>query len=469
MDTIHNTIYDAVIIGGGPAGYAAALRIAQLGGKACLVEKNKVGGVCANQGCIPTKTFLSITHLFSSIQKAAKEGLVFGMAENIVPEYAVIQNHVQTTVHKAVLGIQQLLKAAGVKMIDGCAFPTSAQEVQIFTDEQKLSLLCTLKTKNIILATGSKAKLPPISHPKIVTSNEILTLASIPKELVIIGAGYIGLEMASIFSGLGSKVTIIEIMPSILSGEDPEIATEMQRLMTKQGITFCTDSKVEEFVPQEDYIQLKVIHATTQQQSLLTSDRVLYAVGRIPVFDQELLSKLGIETTASGIVVDDSMQTTLSSVYAVGDVTGKFLLAHVALHQGIIAAESVMGLQSKMEYDSVPRCIYTSPEMAFIGKRGNAEGKFHFAANGRALTENQTEGMVKAYLQDEILVGISILGSNASELLAFAGSMLGKSYKEIKRMIIAHPTLAEAIWEAVLDARGEAIHKLPKRMERKGI
>ncbi len=463
MDAIDDRIYDAVIIGAGPAGYAAALRIAQLGGKACLIEKNKVGGVCANQGCIPTKTFLSIAHLLFSIQKAAKEGLVLGRAENIVPDYAAIQNQVQTTVHKAVLGIQQLLRVAGVKMIEGYAFPNSAQEVQVFTDGQKSSFLCTLKTKNIILATGSKAKLPPISHPKIITSEEIFTLPSAPKELVIIGGGYIGLEMASIFSGLGSKVTIIEILPGILSGEDPEIAAEMQRLMAKQGITILTDSLVEEFRPEENQIVLNVLHTTTQQQSLLTSDLVLYAVGRIPVFDQELLSKLGIETTASGIVVDDSMRTTLPGIYAVGDVTGKFLLAHVALHQGIIAAESVMGLSSRMDYDNVPRCIYTLPEMAFIGKRGNWEGKFHFAANGRALTENQTEGMVKAYLQEEILVGVSILGPNASELLAFAGSMLGKSYKEVKKMIIAHPTLAEAIWEAVLDTRGEAIHKLPRK------
>jgi len=460
MDTIQNTIYDAVIIGGGPAGYGAALRIAQLGGKTCVVEKNKVGGVCANVGCIPTKTFLSIAHLLSLTKKATTAGIVVG---NINPDYAAIQRHVQATVDKTVWGIQQLLKSADIKIIEGCAFPISAQEVQVFADEQKSSLKCTLKTRNIIIATGSKSKLPPLLHPRIITSNEIFMLDSIPQELIIIGGGYIGLEIASIFSGLGSKVTIIEILPGILSGEDSEITAEMQRLMEKEGITFFTDSKVEEFMPQEDCIQLKVLHAKTKQQSLLTSDIVLYAVGRIPVFDQEQLSTLGIETTAAGIIVDDTMQTTLPGAYTVGDVTGKFMLAHVALHQGIVAAESVMGLSNVMNYERVPRCIYTLPEIAFIGKKGNSEGKFHFTANGRALTENQTEGMVKAYLQNEMVVGFSILGPHACELIAFAGSMLGKDYKEIKKMIVAHPTLAEAIWEAVLDAKKEAVHKLPRR------
>lgn len=498
-----NITYDAVIIGGGPGGYAAALRLQQLGGRVCLIEKKKVGGSCATVGCIPTKAGLYWAQLFSSLAEARKLNLWEGTGSI---NFCALQRYIGASAAQAVRGVEQLLTAAGVEVVYGTATIDSPTEISVDAGEEKSTgqqkNLTKIFTKNIIIATGSRPIPPPLAHKNILTSDEFLALKALPAALIIVGAGYVGLEFASLFSSLGSKVTVVELWPRILPEEDEEIGEELLRLLRAKGITILTNTLVEKLGGRaaeqaqsedrsenlsEEPIIVQVLNKTSGKSSTLSAEKVLYAVGRRPVLPAEL-APLGLTFTEQGISTDRSLRTNLTGIYAVGDVTGIIPLAHVAFRQGTVAAESIRGRESKIDYHAIPRCFYTVPEVASIGKISKGMnikvGKFFFRANGRALTENQTAGFVKVYLEaagggdleeknspkgeaagsreETRLVGVSIIGAQASELIALAGSMLGKSYKEITEQVIAHPTLAEAVREAVLDAYGEALHRVKK-------
>ena len=431
--------FDAVIIGGGSGGYTAAIRIAQLGGEACIVEKKCLGGVCANTGCIPTKCLISIAKSFANFKNSEKFGLT---AENISYDIQKIKSRLERTIKKAVKGIENLLASNGVEIIKGFGCVNETGKVIVYDNEKKTKVVCILNAKNIVIASGSNPMRPQsiAKNKNIITSEDVFALTDIPKNLVIIGGGYIGLEFASIFNGLGVNVSVIEKLERILPAEEQEISDELARLMQRTGINISTNTDFSD-------IDLEV-------------DKVLLAMGRQPNLNRQELSNLGVIFSENGIKTDLSMRTNVKGVYAIGDVNGKFLLAYLASAEGIVAAENIMGRKQEMNYNNIPNCIFTIPEVASIGKREGKSGKFPFIANGKAFTMGETDGFVKVYVDDGRLVGASIIGVQASSLIAVAQGLLGKNVEEIKRMIIAHPTLPEAIFEAVLDTEGQAINLL---------
>lgn len=423
--------FDAVIIGGGPGGYSAAIGIAQLGGKACIVEKKWLGGVCANIGCIPTKALVSIAKSISTLKKSQRIGIT---AREISYDIEKIKTWMNSRVKKSVRGVENVLASNGVEVVKGFGYIDTPEKVVVYDSEQKAKITQILETKNIIVATGSKPMWPKsiLQDKDISTTETIFELEDIPKEFLIIGGGYIGLEFACIFNALGSKVCIVEKLPHILNTEEQEISEEITRLMKRAGIDILTNT---------DFGTIK-----------LKADKVLLAVGRQANFDKEELNKLGIEFDKKGINTDLLMKTNVRGIYAVGDVNGKLLLAHVAISEGIVAAENIMGKKREIDYSNVPNCIFSIPEIASIGKREGKSGKFPFIANGKASTMDETDGFVKVYLSAGKLVGASIIGPQASTLIAVVQALLGKDAKEIKKMIVAHPTLPEAIFEAISDA-----------------
>ncbi len=423
--------FDAVIIGGGPGGYSAAVRIAQRGGKACIVERRWLGGVCANTGCIPTKVLVSIAKSISALKKSQKLGIA---VERVSYDALKIKAWMKNRVKRSVKGIESILASNGVEVVKGFGCIDEPGKVLVYDDKEKKKMNQLLDARSIIIATGAKPIRPQsIADDKdIINSENILELEEIPKELLIIGGGYIGLEFACIFNALGTKVCLIEKLPRILDTEEQEISEEITRLMKRAGIDILTNT---------DSCAIK-----------LKADKVLLAVGRQPNFNEEELNKIGIEFDEQGINTDLLMKTSVRGIYAVGDVNGRLLLAHVAISEGIVAAENIMGEKRKMNYSNVPNCIFSIPEIASVGKKEGKAGKFPFIANGKASTMGETDGFVKVYVSAGKLVGASIIGPQASSLIAVVQALLGKDTKEIRRMVVAHPTLPEAIFEAISDA-----------------
>lgn len=422
--------FNAVIIGGGPGGYSAAIRIAQLGGRVCIVEKKWLGGVCANTGCIPTKALAAIAKSISALKNSEKIGITI---KDVSYDIKKIKAWMKSRVKKSVRGIETVLASNGVEVIKGFARLDAPDKVIVYDSEERVKMTQVLDAKNIIVATGSKPITEFIPDDKnIVTSEDLLALENIPKELVIIGGGYIGLEFACIFNALGAKVYVIEKLPRILDTEEQEISKEITRLMKKAGIDILTNT---------DFSNIEI-----------KADKVLLAMGRQANFDNQELNNLGIAFDGRGIKTDSFMKTNIKGIYAVGDVNGKLLLAHVAISEGIVAAENIMDEKQEMDYSNVPSCIFTIPEIAGVGKREGKSGKFPFITNGKASTMAETDGFVKVYVNNRKLVGASIIGPQASSLIAVVQALLGKGTKEIREMVIAHPTLPEAIFEAISDA-----------------
>ncbi len=423
--------FDAVIIGGGPGGYSAAIRIAQLGGKACIVEKKWLGGVCANSGCIPTKTLISIAKSISDFKKAKRFGLSI---EKISCDFSQVKKWVRAVIKRSVLGMQGALNSNNIKIIRGFACIDEPEKIVVYDSEKKLKINQKLEAKNIIIATGSKP-IKPTDIPddkNITTTEDIFALDNIPQNLVIVGGGYIGVEFACIFNALGVKVRLIEKLPRILDTEEHEISEELERLMKRAGIDILKNT---------DFSTIKS-----------KSDKILLAIGRQPNFNHKELKNLGISFDKGGIKTDLSMRTNLQDVYAVGDVNGRLLLAHIAIAEGVVAAENIMGKEQEMDYNNLPNCVFTIPEIASIGKREGKSGKFPFIANGKACAMGETDGFIKVYVKSKKLVGASIIGIQASSLIAIVQALIGKNVEEIKRIVIAHPTLPEAIFKAINNA-----------------
>jgi dihydrolipoamide dehydrogenase len=461
--------YDLVVIGGGPGGYVAAIRAAQLGKKvACIDKRATFGGTCLNVGCIPSKALLDSSEFFAQAKhKAARHGILIPKVDLDV---ATLMKRKDSVVKANTDGIAHLFKKNGVTGIHGTAKVIAPGKVEVTDAKGEKS---TLETGAILLAMGSESStIPalPIDGKQVVTSTEALAFDSVPEHLVVVGGGYIGLEMGSVWLRLGSKVTVVEFLPRILPLNDTEIVGMVQKSLTKQGMTIHTGAKVT-----GAKVSGKKVTVTAQTESgdlKIDCDKVLVAVGRRPVTQGCGLEEVGVKLDKGKVVVDEKFQTSVPGVYAIGDLIDGPMLAHKAMEEGIAIAEMLSGQPAHVNYDAIPSVIYIWPELAAVGKTEDQlkeagieyrVGKFPFLANGRARAMDEIEGVVKilADAKNDRLLGVHIFGPRASDMIAEAVTTIEfvGSAEDIARIVHAHPTLSEAMGEAARVAYfGKAIH-----------
>lgn len=461
-----NEEIDVVIIGGGPGGYVAAIKAAHLGLKAVLVEKDKLGGVCLNKGCIPTKALISTAEILNHIQRAEEFGI---QVKGYSIDFPALMKRKDLITRRLSSGVEQLMKANQVRVIRGEGQIIESRIVEVLDAEGQKEVI---KTKNIIIATGSKVMrlpIPGIDSEGVITSDEALSLSELPSRMIIIGGGVVGIEFAGIFKALGVEVTVVEMLPRILLPVDEEIARRLTQILKRKGIEILTDCKVKEI--KKNHRNLEVLVSTNDGEKRLETEKVLLAAGRVPELGNIDVQRLGIELDKGAIKVDEKMRTNIPGIYAVGDVVGKIMLAHVASREGIVAVENISGKEVLMDYKVVPNCVFSMPEVASVGlteeeaRKENSNikvSKFPFMANGKALGMGETEGMVKIIAEADTseLLGVHILGVHASDLIAegtLALSMEATAF-EIVNTIHAHPTLAETIAEAAEGIIGKPIH-----------
>ncbi len=462
--------YDVIVIGGGPAGYYAAIRSAQLGLKPALVEMDNLGGVCANHGCIPTKSYYAVAKLLSQSKKASEYGL---KGASFKPDMKAILERKNKIVSQLVNGVGLLLKSNKVDVYNGRASLLPGKSLEVLSSKGKEKLA----GKNIVIATGSAPiKLPGIDYDgkSILTSKDILSINKIPDSLLIVGGGVIGVEMAGIFNTFGSKVTIVEMLPDVIPMEDPEISSFMKRQLIAQGIEIYTSSKVEKIKKTKDKVKVNISTQTDSKD--FSVSHVLVSVGRKPYLSGMGLEKAGFDKNARNIMVNQNMQTPVPGIYAAGDAAGKGFLAYIASAQGLVAAENIAGEKSEYDESVIPNCIWSQPEVASVGLKENqakekgidvVTGKFPFAANGKAISMGKTQGFVKAVVDKKYrqILGIHIVGPDATQLIPEACMALRceATVNEFDRASHAHPTLSEAVMEAVNNAVGKAIDIPPKK------
>lgn len=460
---------DIIIIGGGPGGYVAALRGAQLKRSVVLIENDRVGGTCINYGCIPTKYLLYQTHLFSETKESK---IIDGPLKELKINWKNMQKEKQRVVGQLVKGLEFILKKNGIEVIKGKGTLESERRVIIRRGEEE----GVIEGEKIILATGSHSADLPFLAPngkEVITSREALEFKSIPEKMLIIGAGVIGIELGAIYQRLGSDISVLEIMPTILPGWDKEIVSRLQRILKIQGLKIFTQMKIEESTVEKGFVTLKGRCLKDNISFKFKGEKVLLATGRKPNSDDLKSSLLEIELDEPGFVrVNSHLETSIPGIYAIGDLTGGKLLAHKASHEGIVAAENASGARKIVDYNALPMAVFTEPEFSSIGlteeeaqKNGikTKIGRFPIRASGRALTMEKEEGLVKviANEKDEI-IGAHILAPNASEIMAEISLAMSKSLKiqDIASSIHIHPTLSESVMEASMKAKGMALHIL---------
>jgi dihydrolipoamide dehydrogenase len=461
-----------VIIGGGPGGYVAAIRAAQLGARVTLIEKDKIGGTCLNRGCIPTKALLSDAKMLCSLRNSPVFQTLLN--ERFNPLESMMERK-KKVVQDLVKGVGMLLESHHVVVTHAHADLLGQHQVILSYHNGKKE---TVEADMIILAPGSKLKTPSNISPdgeKIITSDEALEIKKIPREIAIIGGGYIGVEFATIFNALGSKVMIIEILDNILPGLEDELVRNLRRFLERDGIKILTKSKVEDLHPMGE--GLRLIVKTPQGLQDVAVEKMLLAVGRSPNLGLDF-QKAGVEVSSAGIRVNRKMETTSPSIYAIGDVIGGTLLAHVAMEEGVVAAENVMGIDHEIEDPLIPLCIFTFPEIASIGltereARGKGAikiGRFPFRSNPTAVISGEIDGLIKVVVdkENDRILGVHIIGHDASTLISIASFLMEQNIKarEFSRLVQAHPTTPEALKEAFLDADGLALH-LPRPLRTK--
>ena len=456
--------YDVVVVGAGPGGYVAAIRAGQLGLKTAVVEADEVGGVCLNWGCIPSKSLLRNAEVLSLFKRAAEFGISY---DNLSYDFGTAISRSRTVVRRLTNGVKSLLKKNKVDLVNGFARLEDASTIAVDGDAR------TITAKNIIVATGTRPRPVPgleIDGDVVISSREALELPEAPSPVVIVGGGATGVEFAYLYRAYDAEVTVVEMLPHLLPSEDEEISRQLERSFSRQGIKALTGSRVTDVKRTLEGVTLTV--ETPDGSASLDCRRVLVAAGVQGNTDDIGLEDVGVEVERSFIRVDENMRTGVPGIYAIGDVTGKMLLAHVAMAQGVLAVEGIAGIRSPaLDYKKMPRATYCNPQVTSFGytekEAGEMErsvkiGKFPFQANGKALALGESEGMVKLVVDadtDEI-IGAHMIGPEVTEALpeiAITG-MLEGSVNELGLLVHSHPTLSEAVKEAALAANGEAIH-----------
>jgi dihydrolipoamide dehydrogenase len=454
-----------VIIGGGPAGYVAAIRAAQLSAQVILVEREALGGTCLNWGCIPTKTLLYSARLYRTLLDTRRFGVYAGSSSFRFDKMVENKNAVVQT---SVSGIENLLKKYHVELVRGSGELLDASTVQIRTDRGDT---VEKAADAIVIATGSEPLVPgfvPLDKDRIITTNEALHLDHLPGSIVVVGGSVSGCEFACLFGLLGAEVTLVEMLPRIVPTEDAEISRRLEGAFRSLGIRVKTRTALKTVEKQDPSGSVTL---TMESGDRVTADYCLLALGRTLNIQGIGLERLGAHFSAKGIAVNERMETNIKNVYAVGDVTGRILLAHVAIEQGIVAAENIMEGDAVLDYSAVPSFIYTAPEIGSVGMKEDEaraqgidviQGKAIFKTNAMAHAMGQTSGFVKTLVDRETkrILGVHILGPHATDLLGEATAIVRTQMNvdELKRIMHPHPTLSESVKEAVLASVGEAIH-----------
>jgi len=445
--------YDIAIIGGGPAGYNAAEKAAINGLKTVLFEKNAIGGVCLNEGCIPTKTLLYSAKLLDNMKGASKYGILEG--EQAGFDLGKIISRKDKVVKKLTGGVKMKLTSSGVEIVEGVAtlLGEKSDKIRISCNEVEYVV------KYVLVCTGSDTIIPPIKGLADVaywTSKEALEIKELPKSLVIIGGGVIGIEFASFFNSMGVKVTVIEMMPEILGAMDKETSAMLRKEYAKKGIDFHLNTKVTEVSPEGLTIE------KDSKTSIINADRILLSVGRKANTDKVGLSNLSVEILRNGVKVNEYMQTSHPRVYACGDITGYSMLAHTAIRESDVAVNHILGIDDPMSYKAIPGVVYTNPEIAGIGKTEEelkAAGTYYqvlklpMAYSGRFVAENELgNGLCKLIIDEEAkIIGCHMLGNPASELITIAGMAIEQelTVDDFRKVVFPHPTVSEIIHESL--------------------
>jgi len=461
--------FDVIVLGSGPAGYVCAIRLTQLGLKtACVESRETLGGTCLNIGCIPSKSLLNLSENYFKAKNFENLGIEIGKLKLNLPKMMEVKDKAVSTLTK---GIEFLFKKNKVTFIKGFASFKSKNEIKVIDKNNKEKIL---QSKSIIIATGSlPVSLPGIQFDeiKILSSTGALSIPQVPKKMIVVGGGYIGLEMGSVWSRLGSDVEVVEFLDHITPGMDKEISNEFQKLLKKQGINFNLKTKVESIFKNNTGVTIKTTDEKGNKKQF-DCDVVLISVGRKPNTNNLNLEKIGIKKDQKGrIKINKYFQTNVKNIYAIGDVIEGPMLAHKAEEEGIAVAEIVAGQSGNVNYDIIPGVIYTSPEVASIGKTEEQlkiskidykVGKFPFMANSRAKAINESEGFVKilADSKSDLVLGVHIIGPHAGEMIAEVAIAMefGASSEDIARTCHAHPTFSEAIKEAALSVDKRQIH-----------
>ncbi|MGC9336311.1 MAG: dihydrolipoyl dehydrogenase [Anaerolineae bacterium] len=462
--------HDVVIIGGGPGGYVAAIRCAQLGLKVALVEKENIGGVCLNWGCIPTKALLRNAEVISLLS----QGKEFGFSvSDVVVDYAAAVDRSRKVSDRLVKGVELLMREYDVEVIAGTGSLASSTMIEVALNDGGRR---ELQAPNIILATGSRARTIPGIAPdgqRILTYREAIVLPEVPASVVVVGAGPIGMEFAQIWQAYGSQVTVVEMLPRAVPLEDEEVSAVVERAFKRRKIKLLTSTRLEGIDPADQGVHVRI--SGKKGDDTLEAERVLIAIGVQPNSDELGLEDVGLKLERGAVVVDECMRTNVAGIYAIGDLTGKLALAHVASAQAIVAAEAIAGVETHpLDYEAMPRCTYCQPQVASFGLTEAAAreqghqvrvGKFFFLANGKALGLGERDGFAKIVADEtsgEIL-GAHLVGPEVTELLPEL--VLARTWEltpeEIARSVHAHPTLSEAVAEAAHGVFGQAIHGRP--------
>lgn len=461
-----NYDYDLAVIGGGPGGYVAAIRAAQMGARVILAEKDKLGGTCLNRGCIPTKSLLADVQPLHQIRRSG----VYNGASKLTGSLAKMQRRKNKVVASMSSGVEGLLKANQVRLVRAEARLLDAHTLELKGPEAEEKI----SAAHVIIATGSRpSPLPGIAPDgkDVITSDEALELSKAPAKLIIIGGGVIGVELATIFALLGSKVTIVELLPEIVASEDPEVIAALKASLEDMGVKIITGVKAGEVKKVSRGVSL-VLSDAQGGQSTLGASKILLAVGRAPNTEGWGREVLGLRLDGPFVEVDAGMGTSLPGVYAIGDVVGKSMLAHTASEEGVVAVENIMGSPRQIDYQRIPNCIYTFPEVASVGLNqaqaksqglAVAVGKFPYRFNGKASAMGEKQGFVKIVSDPDLgeILGVCIVGAHATDLIGevLLAMNLEADVEDLGEVVKGHPTLSEMIKEAALDCRGLAIHK----------
>lgn len=457
--------YDVVILGGGPGGYVAAIKAAQLGGKVAVVEKERLGGVCLNWGCIPTKTLLKTAKMYKDMKKAEDFGILGIDTDKIKVDWKLLLKRKDSVVDKLVSGIYMLFKKNKIDLYEGKGTIVNKNEIEVNGEK--------IYGKNLIIATGARENMPNVpgleetyksGSGKIINSKGALQLEEIPESLIVIGGGVIAVEFATLFNALGSKVTLIQRSSHILSGTEKEMAKTLERQLKKDGIDILTSTKLKSISNEEVVIEHK------GKEKSFKADKYLVSLGLKPNLEE--VKNLDLKLDDRGfILTDDTTETSIKGVYAIGDLNGKYALAHVASAEGIVAAENIMGRKSTMNYNIVPSGIYTFPELASVGmtdeeakEKGHkiTVSNFPLSANGKALAEGETTGFVKIISDNKYgeILGVHIMASHATDMIgeAIVAMQIEGTVHDIAKAIHPHPTTSEIIMEAAHGAIDGPIH-----------